>query len=48
MNKSIPMEANWGNISDFEALCKSTFSDQNKNLNTENQLVLLKQGSKTA
>jgi hypothetical protein len=39
---------NWGSIAAFELVLESTFGDQNKKTNAENQLALLRQGTKTA
>jgi hypothetical protein len=43
-----PTRPNWGSIEDFEAILESTFGDQNKKVNAENQLALLWQGTRTA
>jgi hypothetical protein len=39
---------NWGTADEFYEKCDETFSDQNKKLNAEHQLALLRQGTKTA
>jgi Retrotransposon gag protein len=44
---NIPTGPNWGSIDDFENILESTFGDQNKKTNAENQLALLRQGTKT-
>ena len=38
----------WGTFQDFRRRCEEPFQDTNKKTNTENQLTLLRQGSKTA
>ena len=38
----------WGTFSDFHQKCEEAFQDTNKKTNAENQLTLLRQGSKTA
>jgi hypothetical protein len=38
----------WGMYSDFRRECNAAFQDTNKKTNAENQLMLLKQGGKTA
>jgi Retrotransposon gag protein len=43
-----PTRPNWGSIDDFETILESTFGDQNKKTNAENQLALLRQGTRTA
>ena len=43
-----PTRPNWGSIDDFELILESTFGDQNKKTNVENQLALLRQGTRTA
>jgi Retrotransposon gag protein/Zinc knuckle len=48
MRQPLPDEANWGSAADFEMQCQLVFGDQNKRPNTENQLAMLQQGSKTA
>ena len=48
MRQPLPAEPNWGSATDFEAQCQTIFGDQNKRPNTENQLALLQQGTKTA
>ena len=45
---NIPTSPNWGSINDFQTILESTFRDQNKKTNAENQLALLQQGTKTA
>ena len=45
---NIPTSPNWGSINDFQTILESMFGDQNKKTNAENQLVLLRQGTKTA
>ena len=39
---------NWGTLVNFRTRCEEAFRDPNKRTNAENQLGLLKQGSKTA
>jgi Retrotransposon gag protein len=48
IHQPLPTEPNWGSAADFEVQCQSIFGDQNKRPNTENQLALLQQGTKTA
>ena len=38
----------WGTFADFRQKCEEAFQDTNKKANAENQLMLLRQGSKTA
>ena len=38
----------WGSFQDFHQKCEEAFQDTNKKTNTENQLTLPRQGSKTA
>ena len=38
----------WGTFQDFRQKCEEAFQDTNKKTNAENQLTLLRQGSKTA
>jgi hypothetical protein len=45
MNQAVPT---WGSFGDFQRECNAAFQDTNKKTNAENQLMLLKQGSKTA
>jgi hypothetical protein len=45
MNQIVPT---WGSYADFQRECNAAFQDTNKKTNAENQLMLLKQGSKTA
>jgi hypothetical protein len=45
MNEVIPT---WGTYADFRRECDAAFQDTNKKTNAENQLMLLKQGSRTA
>ena len=37
----------WGTFPNFHTRCETTFQDTNKKTNAKNQLMLLKQGSKT-
>jgi hypothetical protein len=39
---------NWGTADEFYAKCEEAFGDQNKKANTEHQLALLHQGTRTA
>ena len=45
INQAVPP---WGTYQEFCTGCENTFPDTNKKTNVENQLMLLKQGTKTA
>jgi 5-methylcytosine-specific restriction endonuclease McrBC regulatory subunit McrC len=51
-NQKLPGEpdpvVDWGTADEFYAKCEETFGDQNKKLKAEQQLALLRQGTRTA